>query len=408
VGWRIILEQFSEVLSQHEREISVKGIGEKAGKIAGLIKAFTGDSEQNFNMLDKEYNQAYRLFVLMFDGDFLLNTVVKRQLREMHRKIKDSYTLPDRQPKGGKEFRTVSPEMVSSENADIQQVLDFLDEMVPKMKTRELRAFRKDGFTIQYDQIQEMASNPVYKDRLIPFLGVDPRRKNIKTYLSEVGKSKLFAGIKVYPPNGFSPYDKMLVGADSIFEFCNKHRIPVVSHCSYGGFATPVKKIKVNGLIIPDGKTEPMEINRYYIFKKGLRDGFIEMVRERAAVLNHPRIWAKVLDKYENLILVLAHFGSGSEEWQEEILKMMYRFKNLYTDVSCVSDADQLNVIKKIYRENPAIRHKILYGSDFFLDLMFNDSFRQYKERMESIFGKTMFDALSIENPAGFMARWYV
>jgi hypothetical protein len=38
---------------------------------------------------------------------------------------------------------------------------------------------------------------------------------------------------------------------------------------------------------------------------------------------------------------------------------------------------------------------------------LFNDSFGQYKERMEKILGKAIFDKLSADNPAGFVDTWY-
>jgi predicted TIM-barrel fold metal-dependent hydrolase len=406
VGWRIILEQLSDVVSPGKRGISERGIIDQVGKIAGLIKAFTADSEHIFGQLDKEYKKKYKLFALMFDGDFLLDASANRQLRKINRQIRNSFATENRTERGV-EIHSGTRNEIRVKDEDTQLILDFLDELFPEKVTREVRGISKDGFTVQYEQIQQMADNPMLKDRLIPFLGVDPRREDIKSYLNQVGKGKLFAGIKVYPPNGFSPYDKELVGPGSVFEYCSRNGIPVISHCSYGGFATPVKSFHVNGLIIPEGQNDPVEYHGKYNFKKGIKDGFTVMVKERAAVLNHPKIWEEVLKKYNDLILVLAHFGVGNDEWQDEILRMMYKYENLYTDVSCISEKGQLERVKEIYSKNPEIQDKILYGSDFFLDLLFNDSFGQYKERMEAIFGKTIFDRLTMDNPAGFMARWY-
>jgi predicted TIM-barrel fold metal-dependent hydrolase len=406
VGWRLILEQLSDAVSPHEKGISERGLKDKVGKIAGLIKAFTKDSPHIFKMLDKEYSQKYKLFALMFDGDFLLDASASRQLRKINRQIRDSFTT-EKLTERGIDIGSGTWNQVPVKDEDIQLVLDFLDELSPEKVTRKVRGIQKDGFTVQYEQIKEMSESPGYKERLIPFLGVDPRRSDIKKYLDQVGKGKLFAGIKVYPPNGFSPMDKVMAGTGSVFEFCSKNAIPVITHCSFGGFATPVKSIEVNGLIIPKGRKEPVEIDGKYTFRKGLGDGFGEMVKERAAVLNHPKIWAEVLKKYDDLILVLAHFGVGNNEWQDEIVQMLYEYKNLYTDVSCVSDEAELRRIKEIYLNNPGIQDKILYGSDFFLDLLFNDSFNQYKERMERILGKKIFDRLTVDNPAKFMSKWY-
>jgi predicted TIM-barrel fold metal-dependent hydrolase len=405
VGWRVLLQQLHDRTETADEPMPDRGVVDKIGKIAALIRAFTGDSEHIFRQLDKAYRKKYRMFALMFDGDFLLDAATKKQLQDISLEVSNSLNR-QRYPDEGDTAVNRSPgEMSAEESENKQIVIDFLDALAGT--GRELRADRRDGFTIQYEAIEQLASNPRYKERLLPFLGVDPRREGIKNYLEQVGKGKLFAGIKVYPPNGFSPYDPVLTGPGSIFECCAAHGIPVVSHCSYGGFATPVKKLDVNGLIMAEGEDQPQEHHGEYTFKTGIKDGFGVMVKERAAVLNHPKIWAKVLDQHKDLILVLAHFGVGSNEWQDEIVDMLYRYENLCTDVSCISEELQLLRVKTIYEQHKEIRGRILYGSDFFLDLLFNDSFSQYKKRMEVTFGRKMYDRLTIDNPAEFMKKWY-
>jgi predicted TIM-barrel fold metal-dependent hydrolase len=401
VGWRIILKQLSDIVSEQDISAFKSEAKSKIGKIAGLIKAFTKDSKHIFKMLDREYDEEYKLFVLMFDGDFLLDSSVREQLSEISGLIKDVCTIPVSNNEGD------NGKGLSGEDADIKLFLDFLNNLSEVNSFEKIQDSHKDGFMLQYEQIKEMSENPQFKDRLIPFLGVDPRRPDIRNYLNQVGKGKLFAGIKVYPPNGFSPCDSKLTGPDSVFKFCSKNHIPVITHCSYGGFATPVKSVYIDGMIIPKGRKVPEEYNGIITFEKGLLDGFDTMVTERAAILNHPKIWEQVLKKYNDLILVLAHFGDGNNEWQDEIVRMMLKYDNLYTDISCISDDVALQRIKRIYKNNQAIQNKILYGSDFFLDLLFNDSFRQYKDRIERAFGTAIFDRLSVDNPAGFMAKWY-
>ncbi|HNX79090.1 MAG TPA: amidohydrolase family protein [Prolixibacteraceae bacterium] len=406
IGWRVLLEQFHHRDIPTDERMPDRGVLDKIGKIAALIRAFTGDSEHIFRQLDKAYRKKYRMFALMFDGDFLLDAATKKQLQDISREVSSSLDQRRSPVEGDAEVNQSSAERSMETTGNRQAVLDFLDELAGT--GRELRADHRDGFTVQFEAIEQLASDPRFKERLLPFLAVDPRREGIKDYLERVGNGKLFAGIKVYPPNGFSPYDPVLTGPGSVFDYCATHGIPVVSHCSYGGFATPVKRLDVNGLIMTEGENQPKEFQGEYTFETGIKDGFGDMVKERAAVLNHPKIWAKVLEQHKDLNLVLAHFGVGSNEWQDEILALLYRFDNLYTDVSCISEELQLLRVKSIYEQNPEIRSKILYGSDFFLDLLFNDSFQQYKKRMELIFGRKMFDQLSIHNPAGFMEKWYI
>jgi predicted TIM-barrel fold metal-dependent hydrolase len=389
---------------------------EKIHRLAELIKIFTKDSEDIFAMLDEHYSKDYKLCTLMFDGDFLLDSYDEEktsQIKGLSDKAK--FYLQKTKPVISKSA-SVGAQVGAAANDDRKVIIDFLAKIGTKAKPKGLgKRFDKDGFTIQYEEIIKIANNVKYKDRIIPFLGVDPRRPNIKELVkSEVGKGKLFAGIKVYPPNGFSPMDKELVGLDSIFEFCNNNQIPIVSHCSYGGFATPAMSIDVNGMIIQNGKTKPEIWDGKITFEKGLTSGFNEMVKERAGILNHPKIWRKVLEKYENLILVLAHFGSGSDDWQNEIVLMMKQYPNLYTDISCMSDEINLEKVKVIYDNNPDIHDKILYGSDYFLDMFFNDSFDDYLKRIQDIFNYvsihddiSVFEKLTINNPFDYMQKWY-
>lgn len=414
VGWKAIIEQLYETveISADERGnvVSInklsadkrRAIKSKIGKIIELIRVFTDDSEGIFRILDNHYNKKYKLFPLMFDGDFLLDSPNDIHLQDLQQLVADVKTglLSESSTSVQKNFVTVSDD-------DKKELFDFLEKLSERIENKNKSNSHKDGFTIQYEQIVNLSKNTKYNQRLVPFLGVDPRRENIKQYLSQVGKGKTFAGIKVYPPNGFSPYDKVLVGPDSIFEFCSKNGIPVISHCSYGGFATPAMCINVNGFIIPKDNSEPIIFDGDYSFNLGIRDGFTNMVRERAGVLNDPLIWEKVLEKYNNLTLVLAHFGSGNDVWQNNILRLLKKYPNLYTDVSCMSDVTTLQSVKDIYDQNPDIQDKILYGSDFFLDMFFNDSFEQYLNRIQNTLKQPMFDKISSENPQKFMAKWY-
>lgn len=420
VGWKAIMEQLNDALQlitdEESGDVESKKVfaknklklKDKLAKLAELIKIFTQDSEKILKLLDNHYNKEYKLFPLMFDGDYLLDSydeenliALKSLVNNAGKKLKESNEPNSRVLKFKQQLDTIGTK-------DSRTVLNFLNKLSPHINSKGEKDLHKDGFTIQFEQIKKIAAMPQYKGRIFPFLGVDPRRTGIKELVkSEVGKDKLFAGIKVYPPNGFSPMDETLVGKDSIFEYCSNNGIPVISHCSYGGFATPAMNIDVNGMIIPNGSTNPQLWNGKYEFKKGLKSGFSEMVKERAEVLNHPKIWEEVLKKYPNLILVLAHFGSGNDLWQQYILSMMKKYQNLYTDVSCMSERINLMKVKAIYQTNPEVSHKFLYGSDYFLDMFFNDSFEHYIKRINSIFGIKMFERLTSENPSVYIKKWY-
>jgi predicted TIM-barrel fold metal-dependent hydrolase len=399
-----------------------RSIIDKLKKLAELIKLFSGDNEKILGMLDKRYNGEYFLFPLMFDGDFLLDTASEEEIRELKNTVSMiRRQVEDQKPKGmmQKAMAFVDPNSLSEK--DSQRISGLLDQIDSQLGASGesgralLKAGRhRDGFTIQYDSLVAIRKNPTLKDRVFPFLAVDPRRENIRDYLKETGRGKTFSGIKVYPPNGFSPADPVLFsGEDSVFGFCCKNRIPVISHCSYGGFATPSMNVNIKGLILPPGETKPVPHSGPYTFRKTIGDGYTEMVRERARLLNHPRIWQEVLDKHTGLILVLAHFGESSDpdspdEWRNNILLLMQKYPELYTDISCISNENNLKKIKTIFDENPAISDRILYGSDYFLDMFFNDSFNQYFKRITGIFGREAFHRISVVNPQMFMRSWYL
>lgn len=272
-----------------------------------------------------------------------------------------------------------------------------------------------DGFNEQLEQIKALANNPDYKSKVFPFLAVDPRRDGIADYARKnMGKGKPFIGMKLYCPNGYSPTDPLLFGTkgkrDGLYAFCEDNGIPVTAHNSDGGFATLSKSVFVNGFIQVNGQLH--EINDRLVFNTSILQK--HAIYERALTLNHPLIWGKVVEKYPNLILNLAHFGGGTQLgmaldnpadetlWSNRIIALLKdpRYK-VYTDISCFSD---FNVIDKfvnsaVFRE---IKPKVLYGSDFILLLLFENSFQKNVEQFKVKFGKD-FDIIASINPKEFL-----
>ena len=432
VGIRAMLEQLSDAANRISREkermalslaaspVERVSLFEKLKKLAELAKIFTCDSESILKMLDKHYDGAYRLFPLMFDGDFLLDSVSQDELDEIKQSVRTiRQHIEEQKPKGmlsNLKTSFVSNALTGKEISRISGLLDHIDrELEPKDERgkRLMATEHKDGFSIQYQSILDIKSKPEYNNKIFPFLGVDPRRDDIPGHLKEVGQGKTFAGIKIYAPNGFSPADPVLFdGNDCVFAYCSRNGIPVIAHNSCGGFATPVKNISIKGLIYLPTAIGPVPHSGPYLFTTSLSDGYSVMVRERANLLNHPKIWRKVLEKYNNLILVLAHFGESGDpdtpdEWRNEIHTMMHDFPTLHTDISCMSDEANLNKVKTIFESDETIRDRILYGSDYFLEMFFNSSFDEYLGRIMDIFGPDAFYQISVDNPRKFISSWY-
>lgn len=103
--------------------------------------------------------------------------------------------------------------------------------------------------------------------------------------------------------------------------------------------------------------------------------------------LTSPSKWEKVLENYSKLILNLAHFGkhNHSNEWQKKILELIINYPNVYSDISHRGFNDDFyKDLKEVINsyEDGAIREKIktriLFGSDFMINLLKIDSYCQY------------------------------
>lgn len=267
-----------------------------------------------------------------------------------------------------------------------------------------------DPFLDQENQLANLQKK--YPDTVFPFYAVDPRRK--ENFRVENGSYDLtpilkrliingghFYGIKLYTPNGYSPADPMLM---ALYEYCEKHAIPITAHCSGGGFASFAKTVNIQGLIYRNKTVEKytgnITFNHYKITDK-------ERVHEKAQMLNHPLLWEKVLEEYPRLILNLAHFGSsvGTDEWSEHIIRLMKLYPNLYTDFSCVSNEATLSDMCQTYysKADPSIKSRFLYGSDFYLNMLFIDNMKQYIHQFENVFSPTEMKEITEVNPRKFL-----
>lgn len=63
--------------------------------------------------------------------------------------------------------------------------------------------------------------------RLVAFAGVDPRRADALSLLEQACDGHGMAGLKLYPPVGFYPYDEIV---NPLYEACAERGIPVVVH----------------------------------------------------------------------------------------------------------------------------------------------------------------------------------
>jgi predicted TIM-barrel fold metal-dependent hydrolase len=251
-------------------------------------------------------------------------------------------------------------------------------------------------------QIQELTQlKQRYPHLIYPFFYYDPRREDLFELLKQnTGKDKYFAGVKLYTPNGYSPLDPNLL---KVYEFCERNDIPITVHNAYGGFSNFVRRLEVRGAIFKDGQV--VEHNGWIDFQYDFFAKPELAIKERSMVLNHPLLWQKVLDMFPELRLNLAHFGGDSIKWQKLIAQMILsgKYPNLYTDLSCQTEEAMLGYIKKVYFTSPQLRRKFLYGSDFYLNMFFIDTFKEYYANFLRIFRSDEFEQIARINPKKFL-----
>lgn len=164
--------------------------------------------------------------------------------------------------------------------------------------------------------------------------------------------SNFFAGIKVYPPLGFDPWPDNepdeLQSVECLYQYCCEKRIPITTHCSEGGFIV----------------------------------GSASAARIRTS----PERWIKVLQKYSELKINFAHFGRQDRTWYgaekhdwEKIILDLLSYDNVYTDFSYRGcDDDYYEDLKNLVDNNDKLKQKILFGSDFMINLLDIDSYNDY------------------------------
>ncbi|HDS05514.1 MAG TPA: amidohydrolase [Deltaproteobacteria bacterium] len=198
------------------------------------------------------------------------------------------------------------------------------------------------------------------------------------TAYENMGSKQGFAGIKLYPPLGFDPWPENKTEkqkTDYLYSYCEKKQIPLTTHCSDGGFA----------------------------------------VCDETATYTNPARWRKVLEHYPQLKINFAHMGKQSKKkfilfsksaWQDEVLALLKDYPNAYTDFSCAAFEDKFyRSLARLIQDNPGTARKILFGTDFMINLLWCGSYNEYLE----VFLKTKNlasedkQALCSDNPARFL-----
>jgi len=179
------------------------------------------------------------------------------------------------------------------------------------------------GFAYHRHRLEELKFRR--PTELYPFFAVDPRRPGVVDAVVSgefVGRGKSFQGVKIYPRMG---YDPACTALEPLFAWCDKNRIPVVSHCAAQGFP-PV----------------------------GGHDAF-----------GLPSRFEPVLERHPNLIIDFAHFGLYETLWADQIVGLMERYDHVYSDLACYTRQDRIPAFRAAYWDNPKVRERTMFGTDF-------------------------------------------
>lgn len=255
-------------------------------------------------------------------------------------------------------------------------------------------AVNKD-FIAQLDELAAMKADDRYSDRLYPFICADPRRDGIadlvKKYIEEHG----YAGIKIYPPLGYYPFDERL---DPIYAYAQKNSIPIISHCSTGG-------IKYRGDVIEIYDEHP----KTHVKFENKDDVLLSFA--------HPDNYRYLFDKFPDLKLSLGHFGGTDEienylrtpwkkdsvkSWFSAIIDLVKEGRSVYTDTAYALYDPALLPVLKVMLEDPLIRPKILYGTDFYM-VEIDRSERAYGLALRAAIGEDNFKQIAQTNPERFL-----
>jgi len=249
-----------------------------------------------------------------------------------------------------------------------------------------------------YEQKALAKAKPV-----LPFLFCDPRRVSLtgednlyQAFNNAFASEVPFFGVKMYPCLGYDPFDYRLW---PIYKICEEKGIPVLTHCGGDSISTPDREITVHR------GTEPEVItgkNR----------------KEVSYQLNDPGRWEQVLEKFPDLRLNIAHFGSSPtwsstspvdkekdpQQRKETIMALMRKYDNVYSDFSYTISNEQAsrNFIHTI-KEDELVRSRSMFGSDFWV-VYFKGGLKKNQEIFLDMVGdKDLQQLLCKTNPMNYL-----
>ncbi len=156
-------------------------------------------------------------------------------------------------------------------------------------------------------------------DRFIPFIGVDPNRKDALEMLERYVRKYNPKGIKVYPASGFYPDDDKY---RKYWDMINDFGLVVTTHA---------------GMALP-----PLD-EKYC----------------------HPKFFKKIADRYPDMKIIIAHLGG---KFHDELFPLMDACENVYSDCSALQGwyaEDKTMIGKRLDTVTSRYPDRIVFGTDF-------------------------------------------
>lgn len=214
-----------------------------------------------------------------------------------------------------------------------------------------------------------------YPGRIFPFVAVNTRRPEHFSIMETALSGRGFVGVKLYPSLGF-PVDSPEM--DKVYSYCEERGIPILMHCSEGGF--------------------------YYA----------DDTRKNS----DPSLWKAILPRHPKLRICFGHFGGAryltapsipADCWTRTILDLMAQFEGVYADIGYHSEpmaggsaeANYFANLSALLGQEPH-RSRILFGTDYFLSRQ-RVTEKNYWKYFRKRLSEEEFRRISEENPAAYL-----
>lgn len=288
-----------------------------------------------------------------------------------------------------------------------------------------------------------------YAELCLPFICLDPRRNQLVDLAIKHLEEKNFAGIKLYPPLGYYPYDSRL---DPIYEYAQDKQIPITPHTSPGGVYYRGKwhKLKeyLQGFKFAD-------IDFEQILEEFIKDKRRTGTKRQkiCSFFAHPVHYLYLLNQYPQLKINFAHFG-GNDDWDDYIqnplsrderqeydtivadirallkndsptadeqkqltekiesafklnwlyliLQMLKEYQNVYADISYTLNDEKYFSFLKILLQDSQLKRKILFGSDFYMVQMVTSE-KKFSLDLRAYLGEDNYRQIAETNPKEFL-----